>query len=95
MVSDMSEPLTVGSLVTFSAAPGHSHPDFYEGAPVTLVPGVGEPLIGRILVHSSEEVAVAVADVRLVLTPVAATLDENEGLDYKGAWAVRSVMPLT
>ncbi|WP_454818393.1 hypothetical protein [Labrys neptuniae] len=94
MVSEIPDPLTVGSLVTFSAAPGHSQPDFYEGAPITLVPGVGEPLIGRVLAHTSDEVVVAIADTQLVLTPVAATLDENEGLDYKGAWAVRSIMPL-
>ncbi|QEN85743.1 hypothetical protein FZC33_05785 [Labrys sp. KNU-23] len=94
MASDIPEPLTVGSLVAFSAAPGHSQPDFYEGAPITLVPGVGEPLIGRVLAHTSEEVAVAIADTRLTLTPVAATLDENGSLDYKGAWTVRSVTPL-
>lgn len=94
MVSDIPEPLAVGSIVTFSPAPGHSQPDFYEGAPITLVPGVGEPLIGRILAHTAEEVAVAAAGAHLVLTPVAATLDEHGSLDYKGAWTVRSTMPL-
>ncbi|MBP0581108.1 hypothetical protein J8I29_17410 [Labrys sp. LIt4] len=94
MVSNTPEPIAVGSLVTFSAAHGQSQPDFHEGALITLVPGVGDPVIGRILVHTSEEVSVAVGDAQLVLTPVALTLDENEGFDYTGAWAVRSTKPL-
>ena len=93
MTTDIPEQLAMGSLVTFAPAPGHSQPDLHAGAPITLVPGVGEPLVARILAHTPDAVDVAVGGSRLTLTPVAATLEE--GLDYQGAWAVRSIAPAT
>lgn len=91
MVSGAPEPLTVGSLVRFAPAPGHSQPDFYAGAPITLVPGTAEPVIGRVLAYTTEAVDIAIGETRLTLTPVAVTLEAGASLEYKGAWMVRSV----
>ena len=93
MAPGTSETLTVGSLVTFAAAPGHSRPDFHVGAPITLVPGTADPVIGRVLAYTTEAVDIAIGETRLTLTPVAMTLDAGASLGYKGAWAVRSVAP--
>lgn len=94
MVFDRSRSLGVGTLVSLAPAPGHRRVDLYAAAPVTLVTGTGEPLTGYILTYVPEEITVAVGDNRVLLTPVAATLEEGPSLDYQGAWVVQAITPL-